>query len=95
MKRCLLHEAIDTRICNVNKVNTLRTVIGKYKIDDADKRRVFLIAQDVQAVLPEAVYDDKSEDKMLSLQYTDIIPLLTAAIQELNTKFEEYKATHP
>ena len=79
----------------LNKVNTLRTVIGKYKIDDADKRRVFLIAQDVQAVLPEAVYDDKSEDKMLSLQYTDIIPLLTAAIQELNTKFEEYKATHP
>jgi hypothetical protein len=70
----------------LTKVNTLRTVIGKYKTDEADKRRVFLIAQDVQAVLPEAVYDDKSEDKMLSLQYTDIIPLLTAALQEANAK---------
>jgi hypothetical protein len=76
----------------LDKVNTLRTVIGKYKTDEADKRRVFLIAQDVQAVLPEAVYDDNSEDKMLSLQYTDIIPLLTKAIQEQNVLIKELQA---
>lgn len=64
------------------KVLTLRAVIGKYKTDDDSKRRAFLIAQDVQAVLPEAVYQADDEDQTLSVQYTDTIPLLVAAIQE-------------
>ena len=50
--------------------------------DDEGKRRVFLIAQDVQKVLPEAVTIDSDEDGTLGLSYTDIIPLLTASIQE-------------
>jgi hypothetical protein len=61
------------------KVSTLRSVIGKYKTDTESTRRVFLIAQDVQAVLPEAVFDEQGT---LMLSYTDVIPLLTAAIQE-------------
>ncbi len=64
------------------KVATLRAVIGRYKTDDAEKRRAFLIAQDVQAVLPEAVYKNSDEDDTLSLAYTETIPLLVAAIQE-------------
>ena len=64
----------------LNKVNTLRAVIGNY-IDDEDKRsRAFLIAQDVQAVLPEAI--DATDPEKLGLQYTDVIPLLVAAIKE-------------
>ena len=64
----------------LNKVNTLRAVIGNY-IDDEDKRsRAFLIAQDVQAVLPEAI--DATDPERLGLQYTDVIPLLVAAIKE-------------
>ena len=62
------------------KVSTLRAVIGKYKKDDEGTRRSFLIAQDVQAVLPEAV--SNAPDGTLGLQYTDVIPLLVAAIQE-------------
>jgi hypothetical protein len=69
----------------IAKTCSLRTVIGKYKTDAADKRRVFLIAQDVQAVLPEAVIDNDDE---LSLQYTDMIPLLTAAIKEQQALIE-------
>jgi hypothetical protein len=64
------------------KVSSLRAVIGKYKTDEDDKRRSFLIAQDVQAVLPEAVYKNSGDGDMLSLAYTDVIPLLVAAIQE-------------
>jgi hypothetical protein len=63
-----------------NKVSTLRTVIGKYKTDESDKRRVFMIAQDVQEVLPEAVIEDN--EGMLQMSYEHIIPLLTAAIKE-------------
>jgi hypothetical protein len=75
------------------KVLTLRTVIGKYKHDAADKRRVMMIAQDVKAVLPEATTEDA--DGMLSMAYDNIIPLLVAAVKELKAEFDAYKASHP
>ena len=105
----------------LTKVNSLRAVIGKYKVkethaedvlyseqewkptgkntgdvkyakgsakvgDDVGVRRSFLIAQDVQAVLPEAV--DASDSDNLTLRYTDVIPLLVASIKELKAKVE-------
>jgi hypothetical protein len=69
----------------LTKVNTLRAVIGKYKHDEESVRRSFLIAQDVQAVFPEAVEVQKNEEALLGLSYTDIIPLLVAAIKEQQT----------
>jgi hypothetical protein len=63
-----------------NKVSTLRAVIGKYKTDEVGTRRSFLIAQDLQKVLPEAV-DDINPEK-LAVRYTEVIPLLVAAIKE-------------
>ena len=64
----------------ITKVETLRTVIGKYKTDEEGTRRSFLIAQDVQAVLPEAV--DATDKDDLGIRYTEVIPLLIAAIKE-------------
>ena len=72
------------------KVSTLRTVIGKYKTDAEGTRRSFLIAQDIQAVLPEAV--DASNPDNLGVQYTEVIPLLVAAIKEQTTLIESLKA---
>jgi len=72
------------------KVSTLRSVIGKYKTDSEGTRRSFLIAQDVQAVLPEAV--DASDENELGLRYTETIPLLVAAIQEQQEQIEQLKA---
>jgi len=71
-----------------NKVASLRAVIGKYKTDEESVRRTFLIAQDVQAVLPEAVDVQNDEQSTLGLRYTDVIPLLVASIKELNAKVE-------
>jgi hypothetical protein len=71
-----------------NKVSTLRAVIGKYKTDSEGTRRSFLIAQDVQAVLPEAVIAQPDEIGTLSLAYTDVIPLLVAAIKEQQALIE-------
>jgi hypothetical protein len=81
----------------VNKVTTLRAVTGRYKTDEEDKSRSFLIAQDVQKVLPEAVSTFKQvksddETEYLSLSYTETIPLLVAAIKEQQTMIEELKA---
>jgi hypothetical protein len=66
----------------LNKIITLRTVVGNYK-NDATKHP-FLIAQDVQKILPEAVSEQNDEQKTLGLSYVDVIPLLVASIRELN-----------
>jgi hypothetical protein len=82
-----LKDIIEPITDAANKVSTLRAVIGKFKTDAEGTRRSFLIAQDVQAVLPEAVTSSKlanSEDstEYLGLAYTEVIPLLVAAIKE-------------
>jgi len=65
----------------LNKVNQLRSVTGRFKTDAEGTSRSFLIAQDVQAVLPEAV--DATDPEKLGVQYTEVIPLLVASIKEL------------
>jgi hypothetical protein len=75
-----------------SKVSTLRAVIGKFKKDAEGTRRSFLIAQDVQAVLPEAVTIQEDEFGTLGIQYTEVIPLLVAAIKEQTTLIESLKA---
>ena len=64
------------------KVSTIRAVIGRYKADAEGTRRSFVIAQDVLAVLPEAVNVQGDEAGTLGVQYTDLIPLLIAAVTE-------------
>ena len=67
----------------LTKVASLRAVTGNFIDDEAKKSRAFLIAQDVQAVLPEAISIQKDEQQTLGVQYTDVIPLLVASIKEL------------
>ena len=73
-------DIIEPILNAATKVSTLRAVIGKYKTDNDGRRRSFLIAQDVQAVFPEAVEASNPDD--LGVQYTEVIPLLVAAIKE-------------
>jgi hypothetical protein len=88
-----LKDIIEPITDAVSKVSTLRAVIGKFKTDSEETRRSFLIAQDVQAVFPEAV--EASDPDKLGVQYTDMIPLMVAAIKELAADFEAYKNSHP
>ena len=101
-----LKEIIEPITGAVQKVRTLRTVIGRYKKDDETVRRPFLIAQDVQKVLPEAVsistlFDDPDPENhrapvnsadYLALSYSDTIPLLVAAINELSKTVDDLTA---
>ena len=87
-----LKDIIEPIVDAVDKVSTLRAVIGRYKTDDDIKRRAFLMAQDVQAVLPEAVFEDA--DGHLLLGYSETIPLLVAAIQELSVKNDALEAAN-
>jgi len=74
------------------KVSSLRAVIGYYNNDEKQIRRPFLIAQDVQAVLPEAVNVQDVEAGTLGMSYTDTIPLLVAAIKDLTTRLTALEA---
>jgi len=78
----------------LSKVATLRAVTGRYLADAEDVSRSFLIAQDVQAVLPEAVTVESDEDATLSLRYTEVIPLFVAALKESKERIEQLEATN-
>jgi hypothetical protein len=75
----------------LEKVVSLRSVIGRYLTDSIDKKRPFLIAQDVKKVLPGAVMTNEETGDM-GLSYTEVIPLLVASIKELKAENNLLKA---
>ena len=87
----------DIRLKNVtgkiinalSDVDTLSAIKFRLKSDESNIDRVGLIAQEVQKVLPEAV--DEDQTGMLSVRYTELIPLLVASIQELKAEIEILK----
>ena len=81
----------------LESVNTLRAARYTWKDDLTNKPKVGLIAQDVQKVLPEAVetftkYNSEDTTEYLGVTYTEVIPLLVAAIQELSAELTALKA---
>ena len=87
-----LKDIIEPIEGGLNKVASIRAVIGKYKTDNDETRRAFLIAQDVQAVLPEAVGVDETDNAYLDLRYTEVIPLLVSALKESKDRIEALEA---
>jgi hypothetical protein len=85
----------DIRLKNVtgkitnalSDVGTLSAIKFRLKSDKSNIDRVGLIAQEVQKVLPEAV--DEDQTGMLSVRYTELIPLLVASIQEQQAQIKE------
>ena len=74
----------------LNDISSWRTVVGKYKNDDIEKERLFLIAQDILLTTPQVV--DVSDEGNLGLRYLELIPVLVKAIQEQQAQIEELKA---
>ena len=85
----------DIKIPATKAVGDVKIAKGsvKQKADADTKRRSFLIAQDVQKVLPEAVSEVVGQDNEthLNMSYTDVIPLLVAGIKELSAKCADYE----
>ena len=96
----------DERIKNItgNIENALsiispwRTIFYTLKSDESKDVKTGLIAQDVLKTLPEVVdvptkeLNDKGELLPLSIAYTEIIPVLVKAMQELNAEIQSLKA---
>uniref|UniRef100_UPI003784593F tail fiber domain-containing protein n=1 Tax=Daejeonella sp. TaxID=2805397 RepID=UPI003784593F len=81
---------LKTNISSLNSamktLNLLSPVSYDKKVSLADsvysKQELGFIAQEVQKVLPQLVTEGKDKDRLLSLDYISIIPLLTKAMQE-------------
>ena len=63
-----------------------------FAMTGSDTRQMGLIAQDVQAVAPEAVVET---DGVLRLAYGNLVGLLVEAIKDLATEVEQLKRTAP
>jgi len=82
----------------IEKLLTLRTVNFSWKSDDTNAENIGLIAQDVEKVLPQLIHKSKLVSKIdeentdqteyLGVRYTELIPVLVKAIQELNAKIK-------
>jgi hypothetical protein len=75
--------SIETVESALDKVMKMRGVFFERNIEPGE-RRVGVIAQEIEKVLPEVVYTDS--DGMKSVSYGSIIGVLIEAIKELNTK---------
>ena len=58
---------------------------------DTSIRHAGVSAQEVQAVLPEAVCPAPASDEYLTVKYDKLVPLLIEAIKELKEEIEELK----
>ncbi|MFV1979788.1 MAG: tail fiber domain-containing protein [Rhodothermia bacterium] len=63
-------------------VLALEPVSYYWKSTPEDGRRLGLIAQDVESIVPEIVHHGDSDDDMMGLNYSELVPVLIRAIQE-------------
>ena len=90
--------SFDNALLDVSTIEAFRFT---WKSDESATPQVGLSAQSVQAVLPEAVssgtFISASEDddtEYLSVRYTEVIPLLVAALQESKQRIETLEASN-
>jgi hypothetical protein len=70
----------------IDKISALRGIYFNLKGEPASKREVGVIAQEVEAVLPEVV--STSAEGYKSVDYSKLTPLLIEAVKELKIKDE-------
>ena len=80
---------------NISVINKLKPV--SYEKRNNLKSSEYLIkengfiAQELQKVLPNLVHETDNQEKILSVNYTSIIPILTKGIQEQQEEIIELK----
>lgn len=65
---------------------------SSYTYKNHDKLSYGFIAQEVQEIIPALVEVPQDENAMLSIRYTELIPILTKAIQELKLELDAKSA---
>jgi hypothetical protein len=90
-----LKQNIFTIDSALEKVKNLRGVYYTRKDDETNKRKVGVIAQEIELVLPEVVMKnvkEETKEETLSVDYGNITALLIEAIKEQQKQIDELKA---
>jgi hypothetical protein len=87
-----LKENIQPLNYGLQTVAQLRPVSYRWKDNPAGDAHLGFLAQEVQALIPEAVHD-AGNSQPLGMQYSELIPVLVKAIQEQEALMETMKAT--
>ena len=90
-----LKENVETITSALDKTLALRGVYYTLIRDETKTRKLGVIAQEVQEVVPEVVMlhqDKEDEEGTLSVDYGNMVGLLIEAIKELKAEIEELKA---
>jgi hypothetical protein len=94
-----LKENIVPMVGALAKVSLLKPVTYSWRIDGSNSEG--FIAHELAEVVPDCVTGEKDavdvdgKPVYQGIDTSFLVATLTAAIQELNAKFEEYKASHP
>jgi hypothetical protein len=78
-----------------NVIDSIKQIHGlKYNFKDSlsDKKSIGLIAQDVEKVFPEVVTTKEDGEKLKSIEYSNMVPILVEAIKEQQKMIEELQA---
>ncbi|MFX0199232.1 MAG: tail fiber domain-containing protein [Candidatus Hodarchaeota archaeon] len=84
-----LKENIEPIENAVEKVSFIHGIYFNYKDESPEKRKVGVIAQEVEKVLPELVSEDSKGYK--SVDYSKLTSLLIEAVKELKTQDDELR----
>ncbi len=87
-----LKENISTLPYGLEQVQQLQPVVYNWVDGPVGDIHLGLVAQDVQKVLPEVVSAGDDPAGLLSMNYSEIVPVLVNAIQEQQTKIESQEA---
>jgi trimeric autotransporter adhesin len=87
-----LKENIQPLNYGLQTVAQLRPVSYRWKDNPAGDAHLGFLAQEMQALIPEAVHD-AGNGQPLGMQYSELIPVLVKAIQEQEALMESIKAT--
>ncbi len=73
------------------KLSAISLCYFAHNADKTKKRRIGLIAQECQVDFPEVV-SEGPEDKMLGMAYSDLVPVLIQAINEMGARVAALEA---
>lgn len=90
-----LKRNIEPLVSSINKIMELNPVHYEKKnsinSNDYSAKEMGFIAQEIETVFPELVEESNDEDKILSIQYIQLIPVLVKALQEQQKEIAELK----
>ena len=69
-------------------LNQLQPKVYRLKKDTNKRKHFGLLAHEVQKILPNLIHTGTDNDKLLAVDYTELIPVLIVAIQELYARLD-------